>query len=58
MDSLIVLIPNDFFTVVDRNRFGADPDGDPDPTFHDADPDPDPKSDPDSTLSFTHVGKS
>ncbi len=40
--------------VVDRHRFGADPDADPDPTFHfDAGPDPDP-----TTLSFTHVGKS
>ncbi len=59
MDSLIVLIPNDFFSVVDRHRFGADPNGDPDLTFHfDADPDPDTKSDPDPTLSFTHVGKS
>jgi hypothetical protein len=59
VDSVIVLIPNDFFSVVNRHRFGADPDGDPDPTFHfDADPDPDTKSNPDPTLIFTHVGKS
>ncbi len=57
--SLIVLIPNYFFSVVDRYCFGADPDADPDPTFHfDVDPDPDVKSDPGPTLSFTHVGKS
>jgi hypothetical protein len=37
---------------MDRNRFDADPDTDPDPTFHfDAIPDPDP------TPSFTHGGK-
>jgi hypothetical protein len=59
VDALIVLIPDDFIIVVDRHRFGADPDADPDPTFHfDADPDPDPESDPDPTLSFTHVGES
>jgi hypothetical protein len=38
-------------SVVDRHRFGADPD--PDPTFHkDADPDPDP------ALSLIHAEKS
>ncbi len=50
MDSLIVLIPNDFFSVVDRP---IRTDADPDPTFHfDADPDPDTKSDTDPTLSI------
>jgi hypothetical protein len=48
-------------SVVDRHRFDANPD--PDPNFHvDADPDPEPDQHDadhaDPTPSFTHVGKS